>query len=107
MCCFEVTLRPVDALDMPTGAHTDSIEDGALVNVSIPKSLFVVFPLFELPLVDSLLVMDRCALCGLFVVVVVVTHVSLSAADMFSDRRWQGETELSCFDLPVHVREVD
>ena len=107
MCCFEITLCPADALDVPTGAYTDSVEGGALVDVGIPKSLLVVFPLFELPLVNPFLVMDWCALCGLFVVCVVVAHVSLSAADMFLDRRWQGETELPCPDLPVHVREVD
>ena len=58
MCCLEITLLPADAIDVPTGAYSEAIEDGTLVDVSIPKSLLVIFPIFELPLSNSLLIMD-------------------------------------------------
>ena len=107
MCCLEITLLPADALDVLTGSHLDAIEDGTLVDVDIPKYLLVISPIFELPLVGSLLIMDWGTLCGLFVVIFVVTLISFGVANMFSDRRGQGEIELSGLDLPVHVREVD
>ena len=54
--------------------------------MGISKLLLVILPLFELPLVDSLLIVDRGTLWGLFFVGFVFAFISLGASDMFTDR---------------------
>ena len=61
--------------------------------MGISKTLLVILPLFELPLVDSLLIMDRGTLWRLFFVGFVFAFISLGASDMFTDRRGQREVK--------------